>query len=269
METITFANESYIAVLANWLACMRKIKRKNVVVYTLDETTKRFVENSGYEARAIKAEQGFGNFWRMRARCFLDLVESNTTFVHSDADAIWLRNMPKKIFGTKHICFSQGTTHPPVVFKDVGHVVCCGLFMAKPSDGSKRFFRKLHENVEVTQDDQRSVNNILRQQGMRWTHPNDEYSLDLPRGNSITCWQSALTGYSENLELSVQVLPHWAAQRAIDTHKKATASYVKHYLSPKDPIKKLNMFAKHGLLFIKADWQKVEKPEALGDYMDR
>ncbi len=55
METITFANANYIPVLANWLATMRKIKRKSVVVYALDDATKRFAENSGFETRSVVA----------------------------------------------------------------------------------------------------------------------------------------------------------------------------------------------------------------------
>jgi len=246
---------------------MREIKRKNVVVFTLDKKTKRFVENSGFEARSIKAEEGIGNFWRMRARCFLDLVDKGVAFVHSDADAIWLRNIPQNVFGTKDICFSQGTTHPPFAFKEVGFVVCCGLFMSKPTSGSLEFFRHLHANVEVTQDDQRSVNNILRKQKTVWTYPKNGYTVALPKGKSITSWESALTGYCEGLDLPLRVLPHWAVQRAIDTHAKADQAYVKHFLSPKKPDRKLRMFERHGLLFLKSDWHTVEDPKSLDDYL--
>lgn len=267
METITFANAPYIPVLANWLATMRRIERRSVVVYTLDDTTRAFVENSGFEARHVQAGEGIGAFWQMRIRTFRALIETGTRFVHSDADAVWLRDVPDTMFGDGDVCFSQGTTHPRPAFRDKGFVVCCGLFMATPSYASAAFFELLLGNVERTADDQKSVNNVLRRQGIEWSYPEDEYETQTPRGATIRCWESPVPGRSETLGLTTRLLPHWAVQRAVDTHPRAANAYIKHYLSPKTCVAKLKMFERHGLCFLRRDWQEVEAPSSLDDYL--
>lgn len=269
METITFANQAYLPVLANWLLAMRRIGREGVAVYALDDTTRAFVENSGFEARIVSAGQGLGALWALRSRVFRDLVACGTSFVHSDADAVWLRDLPVDFVDPSDLCFSQGTTHPRVAYKETGFVVCCGLFGVRACAETEAFFARLVANVERTEDDQRSVNNILRKCGATWTRPNRGYEVTAARGTSIRCWDQPVTGRCEATGLTLRMVPHWMVQRVPDHHPSSDGAYIKHHLSPKAAAAKLAMFERRGLCFLRKDWQDVKAPGAIDDYLPR
>ena len=57
---------------------------------------------------------------------FYHLIACGIDFVHSDADAVWLRDPIPEYFGpgeTADLVASQGTRHPPDVFGRWGFVL--------------------------------------------------------------------------------------------------------------------------------------------------
>ena len=126
---ITFCSRDYIPVLANFVAALRKLKRRPLRVYCLDADTYDFCLSADVQARRVAWDGSLESLWTKRVEVFCDLMEDKHDFIHSDADAIWLRD-PVDLWtsGDVDMSFSQGAIHPPDTHRALGFVLCCGFF---------------------------------------------------------------------------------------------------------------------------------------------
>lgn len=149
-------------------------------------------------------------FWYLRVQLFLSLAEQGINFIHSDADALWLKDPRPWLLGHAghDILFSQGTLYfrpllhkPPLQWKlhtfpreTLPLVVCAGFFLAYANHRTKNYFTEVAQfmeeklsNREKT-DDQFNMNRILRDNPkLRWHvsnpvripcyHPQEEKSI--------------------------------------------------------------------------------------------
>ena len=77
--------------------------------------------------------------------CFSPSFQEGFTFIHSDTDAIWIANPIPEIFrdGAPDLRLTQGTVSPGKLLLKWGFVVCVGLFWARPTPFTQRFFHLL------------------------------------------------------------------------------------------------------------------------------
>lgn len=199
---------------------------------------------------------------------FRNLVGAGQDFVHSDADAIWLRDPVEDWMSTDtDMIFSQGTIHPSDAHAAVGFVLCCGLFRINATAASARFLDLVAEHVVSTGDDQYSVNEVLRTNGAAWDKATvPDYRLRM-RGKPFSCWKNPIEGECAQLGLRVALIPHSVVQRIHDPIDTNGRVCVKHLLTPKKAGEKLDRLRREGLLFIREDWRELPPQASFKDYL--
>ena len=93
---IAFGNYSYKDIAKIWIKYISDLDLlKNVLIIALDDKIKS--ELHEYNVEIIEApfdikSKGLNNFWKFRCEIFLKIYEKYGSFIHSDLDAIWLKN---------------------------------------------------------------------------------------------------------------------------------------------------------------------------------
>ncbi|HEX9885676.1 MAG TPA: putative nucleotide-diphospho-sugar transferase [Longimicrobiales bacterium] len=240
---LVFADEAYGSILANWLAAVDRLDLGGYLVVALDRPTERWLAQRGVPrlrppaprrpalglpvgpVRARRARR----LWSLRLDVIRQVLALGVDVVHSDADAVWLRDPMGDPLGAsaEDLVISQGTTWPREVHGRWGFVVCCGLFQVRANDVARRLLAEVAEDLRETGDDQASLNRVLARRDVRWEAPSP-YRLEYDR-TEIVCSREPLLGRAG--PLTVAVLPHHLFQRI---HRPAEAPYVKHLLAPKE-----------------------------------
>lgn len=234
---VTFSDWAYQPILENWLEHLSTLGVSNVRVYCLDARTERWCRKRSVSTELIAWDGSLGGLWARRLAIFHGLIESGVEFVHSDTDAIWLRN---PFLGTDDqyeddLVFSQGTIWPPEAFERWNLVLCCGWFRVKPSLATLSFFKDLIADVAISGDDQLSVNRLLVRRNLRWPDAPADYELPFNE-HTVHCWHLPRRGRTADGSLGVTLLPHAEYQRLPEQTEKAV---VKHFLTPKRRDKKV------------------------------
>jgi hypothetical protein len=245
---ITFADSGYRPLLAIWLEQLKALKVRRVRVYALDAALLDWCRERQVDSSGIVWQGDLRDLWVQRIAVFSALLASGEEFIHSDADAIWVRN-PLEVGSARErdedLVFSQGTIWPPEVYSRWGFVLCCGWFWARPTRGARQFFAALAPDVAASGDDQLSVNRVLAAAPMRWEcGRGPDYRLPF-NGKALSCWTAPIRGTNLDASLSVALLPHCEFQRLPEASDRAL---VKHYLTPKNCEQKLLVFRRLGLI---------------------
>jgi hypothetical protein len=245
---ISFADWNYLPLLELWLARLSQLGVTRVKVFCLDAKTAQWCEAHGVAADRVAWSGDLRELWVRRIAIFSQLLAAGEEFIHSDTDAIWVRNAlhsGSAVGRAEDLIFSQGTVWPPDVHDRWGFVLCCGWFRAKPTLAARAFFQALETDVHATGDDQISVNRLLVKLGAQWDHgPTGDYQLTL-RDRLVQCWSRPISALTSVGSLAVALLPQREFQRLPEESGHAV---VKHYLTPKNCQQKLSMFRALGLL---------------------
>lgn len=265
---VTFSNRDYIPVLANFLAAPGAPNPNDLKVYGLDQETVNFARRSGMQAETLEWGGSFKDLWSARIDVFRNLIKNGKNIIHTDLDAIWLRNpVASWMTGDLDMYFSQGTIHPNAMYEKNGFVLCCGLFSMTASDATVKFLDDLKEDLKDTGDDQASLNEVLMEGRTSWNDSDaPDYRLAM-KNHRISCWKDSLVGQSERYALSVGLIPHGIVQRIHDPTDTLGHAHVKHPLSPKNASEKLDLFHDLGLLYIRPDWRKVDTSDGLQSFL--
>lgn len=255
---LIFCDRSYLPILANFLAAPGAPRPEDVRVYGLDVGAVAFAKTAGTEAVQLSWDGDLAGLWAARIGVFSEILRAGQSFIHTDADAIWLKDpLADWLADDVDMTFTQGTIHPPAVFETWGFVLCCGLFRLNATAASQRFLSRVADDIMETGDDQTSVNRVLMSDGIEWADSaSPEYRLRM-RGQRFSCWKSALQGHASKADLSVRLVPHRIVQRIHDPMDLDGNVYVSQPLSPKSAPEKLKLFEEMELLFIRKDWQSV------------
>ena len=207
---VTFANAAFLPMLEVWTACLARLGVRRLRIYGLDDATLAWCSSRGIEARSMPWSGTRQVLWQARIRVFRQLLDDGEDFIHSDADAIWIRNPFEEGSAptlADDLVFSQGTYWPPDVHERQGFVVCCGWFRARPTDSARTFLRVVEHEGLTLQHDQTAVNRVLVDAGARWSRIDADYTLT--HGDRvIRCWNEPIHTRLESSGLSVALLPH-------------------------------------------------------------
>jgi hypothetical protein len=246
---VTFSDARYLPLLDPWLERLAALGIRRYRVYGLDATTVGWCRRRAVDAVAVDWREGdLRDLWVHRIQVFTALLRAGEEIVHSDTDAIWLRN-PLEVGSAagreEDLLFSQGTVWPPEAHDRWGFVLCCGWFRARPTRAAVSFFEALELDVRSSGDDQISVNRLLLASGASWERDESSgYRLPL-RDRWMSCWRAPITARLRMPQLAVALLPHREFQRLPEAYEDAV---VKHYLTPKDCAQKLIIMRKLGLI---------------------
>jgi Nucleotide-diphospho-sugar transferase len=246
--TVTFADSSYLPLLEIWLPRLRQLGVDRIKVFCLDSAAFAWCESQQIAPVQIPWAGDLSDLWVQRIPVFNELLSAGEQFIHSDLDAIWLKNPLHSGSACRlddDLIFSQGTVWPADVHALWGFVLCCGWFWAKPTPATRAFFRALQAHVQVTGDDQISVNRLLVNAGARWTH-DEAGRYELPfNGRRVRCWPQPSRATVAAGQMSVSLLPQREFQRLPEDSADAV---VKHFWTPQNCEQKLDALKKYGLL---------------------
>ncbi len=243
---VTFADEKYLPLLKLWQRSLAALGIRRMRIYALDTVTERWCRDHRLETERLVWGGDLRELWILRIGVFLDLLRGGEEFIHSDIDAIWLKNPLQH--GSAATCkedilFSPGTISPRDVHAQWGFVLCCGWFWARV--GSTAFFDVLKSVVASTGDDQVALNRCLCTMGLTWNSDTTvpDYTLK-HQDRRVHCWTRPISA-AVGSDFSVALMPHREFQRIPEPF---SGVVVKHYRSPKDCDKKIQQLRGLGLL---------------------
>ena len=209
--TVVFANGAYIAILTNWLAYARAAGASNILIMALDDETMAFARQAQLECVLLPPVETRNELWGLRIEVFAALSRAGVDFIHSDADAIWLRSPYASLFPTGvDLTFSQGTRWPNDIVDQWGFVLCCGLFSVRSGNGAVRFFEAVQRRMIVDDDDQAAVNRAFRDDAIVW-RPDGAGQRREWNGRPFDIYPHNRIGRTANVK--VALLPHFQFPR--------------------------------------------------------
>jgi len=243
---LVFADWNYLDILKNWITGMKRLHLDNFIIVSLDMNIYNFLVENGYKTILLENKGNLSALWCIRISVFKYLVDFGIDFIHSDADAVWLKNpIPDfyEPYRSFDILISQGTIWPEPVFKLWGFVLCCGFFMMRSTEFTKSLLDKLGTHVMTTGDDQISLNCVVASQDMQWHYTSSAY-LSIGKYR-LLCSDDLITGKGN--KISIAVLPFKKFPRLYIPN---TEPYVSHILTPKENDAKREVLKKAGMWFL-------------------
>jgi hypothetical protein len=243
---IVFANMAYLNVLENWLYAINKLELSNYLVVSIDKQLHIYLKERNIPTYLLQTKSDMKSLWINRVKLFRDILNLGYNFIHSDADAIWLRN-PVETFFTElnyDVVFSQGTVWPEDTYEKNGFVLCCGYFGIKSNVNTINLLEDVYLDSKITGDDQVSFNHVINRGSIKW-HIDQSYEM-MFRDKRLKCSKDIIRGNKSNI--SIALLPHHLFQRInVDD----VEAYVKHLLSEKKSDSVIDVLKLNNLLFIK------------------
>lgn len=251
---IVFANFKYLQILKNWLFSIKKLNINNFLVISLDKKLYNYLNTNDIPTYYVDSNDNLSDLWLQRVLLFKQIINLGFNFIHSDADAVWLRNPIDSFFSSTDcdMIFSQGTIWPRDIYYKWGFVLCCGLFYIKASKKMGAFLSKVVDDVKTSKDDQISFNRVIYHSKISW-NISAQYE-NRYRKFKIISSREIIIG-SDGL-LRVDVLPHHLFQRILIRNEKP---YVVHPLSEKTSDSTKKVLKKASCYFIKEDHKLLKR----------
>ena len=179
---IVFATVNYQQIVWRWIQVAHWASVGDWRIVCLERELVSWLERKGEGARAVyyydlvpdAPRYDFANlkrkevkkvFWPLRTRLFVQLANAGCDFVHSDADAFWIRD--PRPYLAEHPDFdllvSQGTWFPREHLSQFGFVLCAGFFLSRSNARTRDYFERVHALMSRRGDDQWCMNNVLLQ----------------------------------------------------------------------------------------------------------
>ena len=160
MKIIAFGDARYKRIAHNWAIYLRNHGINNYTIYSLDcEIHEYLIENKiNTELLDLNIFEGKTWKWRERVKFVSALLNRGISVLHSDLDAIWLKNPLSFIEEDNDIVASTGT-YPKDIYKKIGFTVCMGWIYYKSSPIVKILLENtLNQGVNHNFDDQVEFN---------------------------------------------------------------------------------------------------------------
>lgn len=247
---ITFCNADYIPVTQNWLAHLTRLNLEDsALIIALDEATTEAFHSycQVLERPLIGGVDNLQELWVHRIVVLKELLSNGCCLIHSDSDAVWLRDPLSTIdaAGTS-IVFSQGTVWPAEAHALHHVVLCCGFFYLACDQYARTFLDGIYARVRKDQDDQISVNLEVLKRISGW-------QIDAPyqipfRDTYFFASRKPMLALPKSSIFepeSISILPHHAFPRLVNKINKETM--VAHPLSGKSLAAKEECLRKLGI----------------------
>ena len=250
---VTFCDSTYRDVLRNWLAALDRLADVPVLVVALDDRLACELEEKQVPVCYLPCDAQANAIWSLRAQAIYALVAAGLNVIHSDVDAVWIKNPMALLERIEaDIVSSQGTVYPPECHARWGHVLCYGFIYFRPSCATIELLREAAEIalMEEQFDDQRYLNHQLLTRGVRWSI-SSPYRVSFG-SRWFTCSLGPIMGTCElqSAGVRIAVIPHAYVQRLPNGIEDEAVRYVCHPLSPKDALQKKEVLRQNAAWFI-------------------
>jgi hypothetical protein len=238
---LTFANSAYTPLLRHWLRRTCQLGVRPCVI-ALDDDVEKTARSFEADVYRMEIEPGLPALWLRRVQLFRSLARLGVDFVHSDIDAIWLRNpVPFMLDTGADLVASQGTVWPPDVVDAWGFVLCCGLFLARGNDSVANLF---DEVASRSGDDQAELNRALFGKSLNWELDDAPRAWRRSwRGGFFNTYPETVHGRTKDLH--VAMLPYEICPRLPEPP--TDPAMVAHPLAPKQLDAKIALLERLGL----------------------
>ncbi|HET8995753.1 MAG TPA: putative nucleotide-diphospho-sugar transferase, partial [Acetobacteraceae bacterium] len=230
---VVFANGAFIPLLENWIAHAHRAGVRRVLVVALDPAVTAHPMRDGCVAVAVPQPGDRAALWQVRLDVFQALALHGIDFIHSDIDAVWLRDPRADFFAdpSLDLVFSQGTYHPEQAFTAWNFVLCCGVFAVRAGPRAVEFLEAVHARTPSEIDDQGALNRLLLEHGVQWdTSAAEPYPVPFA-GRNFTAYRHLVRSVNTPYGLRFGLLPHHLAARVPSA---APGPLLKHPSSPPD-----------------------------------
>lgn len=165
MKIIAFGNSRYKRIAHNWVLYLQKHGIANYTIYSLDQDIYDYLVENEINTELLPLdifEDGDHLWnWRERLKFIFKLLNEGINVLHSDLDAIWLKNPLIFIEKDYDIVASTGT-FPQNIYEKIGCTLCMGWIYYKSSTIIKELFQDiLDKNTHDNFDDQIEFNHEI------------------------------------------------------------------------------------------------------------
>jgi len=160
MKIIAFGNSRYKRIAHNWALYLHRHGIENYTIYSLDQDIYDYlVENEiNTELLDLNIFNKKTWSWDVRVKCIIRLLDQGHDILHSDLDAIWLKN-PLDLVEEKYDLIASTGKFPQNIYKKIGYTLCMGWIYYKSSTIIKELFQDiLDKNTHDNFDDQIEFN---------------------------------------------------------------------------------------------------------------
>ena len=206
---IVFADTRFGRIIDNWRRHIDAVGAGPFLVLALDDTLESRLRGEGVAVARAEFDGSTYDLWVRRSVIFAHLAASGIDFVHSDADAIWHRDVqPSLLADGQDLVFSQGTILPRDALDRWGFVLCCGLFAVRASPASARFLAAASLRTAALRDDQLAINQILAEADIAWQRADMARRWVRYGGARFEIHDRVLHGEAASMGLRIALLPH-------------------------------------------------------------
>jgi hypothetical protein len=249
---ITFCDGFYIPVALNWLAALDRLGlTRHAIICTLDAAAQAALPSALTLFRPCPADcVGFEAKMAHRTEVIRHLVTQDQPIIHSDLDAVWLADpWPHIRACNAPLVFSQGTVWPPDVHRDLGFVLCNGLYFVQPTPMTQRILTTVASRVMTEGSDQAATNRVIMPMVRNWRI---NAPLGLPfRDTVLTTSRQPMQGLMTDETgdyAAIAILPHHQFPRLMTAMTPDVI--VAHPLSDKSAPDKRASLGRLGLWFL-------------------
>lgn len=157
-----FADKNYQEIAVNWVRYINKLDIKNYVIIALDGEAFDYLNK--HKINVVKCEGSVskksGSGWKWRMDRIRELVDSSINVIHSDLDAVWLRNPLGILNNFDIVASSVENGFPTETSNRWGFTICMGWIFYRANSKVSSFLCKIF-NSDKDYDDQTEFNNYL------------------------------------------------------------------------------------------------------------
>lgn len=213
MKVVTSVNRPYLRLFNVWLANSCRHFGVPLTVFCFDEPAYSHCADipdveavASYAGGETFSEVDRASFWVRRLMAIRRLIDGGNPVVHTDIDAFWLQS-PWPILEQidADFVFTMDMGIPEKVREDWGFTLCCGFYLARPSQSVKKFFADWFRRTESLGDDQIALNDLIHARNIEWQ----------TQVSSATQFLRGKISLDDGSELSIAVLPLAIAPRIV------------------------------------------------------
>jgi len=156
---VSFCNYKYREITLNWVSYLNKHNIKNYIIIATDQLVHEYLKENSINTILNTTWDGSKKEWNLRLKVIYEIIFLGFDVLHSDLDAIWVKN-PLKFIDNKYDLIASTGTFPINISKKLGFSLCMGWMYFRHT---KRILSVLANTLSVDRnfDDQKRFNNVL------------------------------------------------------------------------------------------------------------
>lgn len=170
LKIISFCNYPYREIALNWVKHLEELSIDNYEVLCLDPESDEYLKSHGCHSRVLDE---FSDDWisgckhtMRRTFIFKKYLEDGFDIIHSDTDALWLKNpMPDLIEANGQDIIVSTVRHngafPPEVREAFGFTCCMGWIFFRSNHKTIDYLDRFLNTREIKGSDQKNFNQFL------------------------------------------------------------------------------------------------------------